>query len=117
MGVLGRARNVNSRAQQHRVDEPAKLSLSMVAFEQSPLPFRLGDLLFNASVSFSRVLSVILTAERSFQLLLKRTRFRDIFRQPSRPTLVGRISPARGFRSPIGNLSVKLIRLWIRAAG
>ena len=39
---LGRARKANFRAQKHRLDEPAKLSLGMVASLQSPLPFRLA---------------------------------------------------------------------------
>src|SRR4051812_28247244 len=37
----GRARKVNFRAR-HRLDEPAKLSLGLVASLQSPLPFRLA---------------------------------------------------------------------------
>jgi hypothetical protein len=37
--VLGRARKANFRAPQHRLDEPARLSLGMVASLQSPLPF------------------------------------------------------------------------------
>jgi hypothetical protein len=40
--VFLRARKVNFRAQPHRFDEPAKLSLSMVASLQSPLPFHLA---------------------------------------------------------------------------
>ena len=40
--VLGRARKANFRAQQHRLDEPTKLSLGMVASLQSPLPFYLA---------------------------------------------------------------------------
>jgi hypothetical protein len=40
--VLGRARKANFRAQQHRLDEPTKLSLGMVASLQSPLPFHLA---------------------------------------------------------------------------
>jgi hypothetical protein len=39
---LGRARRVDFRAQKHRFDEPAKLSLGMVASLQSPLPFHLA---------------------------------------------------------------------------
>src|ERR1022692_887719 len=39
---LGRARKANFRAQQHRLDEPTKLSLGMVASLQSPLLFRLA---------------------------------------------------------------------------
>src|ERR1022692_4198634 len=39
---LGRARKANFRAQQHRLDEPTKLSLGMGASLQSPLPFRLA---------------------------------------------------------------------------
>jgi len=39
---LGRARKANSRAQQHRLDEPTKLSLGMGASLQSPLPFHLA---------------------------------------------------------------------------
>jgi hypothetical protein len=39
---LGRARKANFRAQQHRLDEPTKLSLGMVASLQSPLPFHLA---------------------------------------------------------------------------
>ena len=39
---LGRARKVNFRAQPHRLDEPTRLSLGMVASLQSPLPFRLA---------------------------------------------------------------------------
>jgi hypothetical protein len=35
----GRARRVIFRARQHRLDEPAGLSLGMVASLQSPLPF------------------------------------------------------------------------------
>jgi hypothetical protein len=31
------------RAQRHRLDEPAKLSLGMVASPQSPLPFHLAE--------------------------------------------------------------------------
>jgi DNA-binding response OmpR family regulator len=38
----GRARRANLRAR-HRLDEPAKLSLSLVASLQSPLPFRLAN--------------------------------------------------------------------------
>src|ERR1700690_738589 len=37
---LGRARKANFRAR-HRLDEPAKLSLGLVASLQSPLPFHL----------------------------------------------------------------------------
>src|SRR5580658_2427861 len=37
--VLGRARKTNFRAREHRLDEPARLSLGMVASLQSPLPF------------------------------------------------------------------------------
>ena len=40
--VYLRARKANFRAQPHRFDEPAKLSLSMVASLQSPLPFHLA---------------------------------------------------------------------------
>jgi hypothetical protein len=39
---LGRARKASFRAQPHRLDEPTKLSLGMVASLQSPLPFRLA---------------------------------------------------------------------------
>src|ERR1017187_427497 len=44
--VLGRARKANFRAQQHRLDEPTKLSLGMVASLQSPLPFHLARSLY-----------------------------------------------------------------------
>src|SRR5664280_2090795 len=37
--VLGRARKTNFRAHEHRLDEPTRVSLSMVASLQSPLPF------------------------------------------------------------------------------
>jgi hypothetical protein len=37
-----------SAPQQHRLDEPAKLSLSMVASLQSPLPFHLARSLYLA---------------------------------------------------------------------
>src|ERR1039457_1204717 len=40
--VLGRARKTNFRAHEHRLDEPTRISLSMVASLQSPLPFRLA---------------------------------------------------------------------------
>ena len=40
---LGRARKVNSRARYHRLDEPTRLSLGMVASLQSPLPFYLAE--------------------------------------------------------------------------
>ena len=33
---------INSRAAEHRLDEPARLSLSMVASLDCPLPFRLA---------------------------------------------------------------------------
>jgi hypothetical protein len=39
---LGRARKANFRAQKHRLDEPTKVSLGMVASLQSPLPFPLA---------------------------------------------------------------------------
>ena len=39
---LGRARKANFRAQPHRLDEPTKLSLGMVASLQSPLLFHLA---------------------------------------------------------------------------
>ena len=38
----GRARKANFRAPKHRLDEPTKLSLGMVASLQSPLPFHLA---------------------------------------------------------------------------
>jgi hypothetical protein len=37
-----------SAPQQHRLDEPAKLSLGMVASLQSPLPFHLAESLYLA---------------------------------------------------------------------
>jgi transposase len=40
--VLGRARKGNFRAHEHRLDEPTRLSLGMVASLQSPLPFYLA---------------------------------------------------------------------------
>jgi hypothetical protein len=39
---LRRARKTNFRAQQHRFDEPTRLSLGVVASLQSPLPFYLA---------------------------------------------------------------------------
>jgi hypothetical protein len=36
------AREIGSRASGHRLDEPTRLSLGMVASLQSPLPFPLG---------------------------------------------------------------------------
>jgi hypothetical protein len=39
---FGRAREESSRARDHRLDEPTKLSLGMVASLQSPLPFHLA---------------------------------------------------------------------------
>jgi hypothetical protein len=48
MFVLGRARKANFRAPANRLDEPAKLSLGMVASLQSPLPFHLAKLLYLA---------------------------------------------------------------------
>jgi hypothetical protein len=36
------ARKVNLRAPSHRLDEPTRLSLGMVASQQSPLPFHLA---------------------------------------------------------------------------
>ena len=43
MWFFGRAREGNSRARDHRLDEPTRLSLGMVASLQSPLPFTVTD--------------------------------------------------------------------------
>src|SRR5207237_10874127 len=43
---FGTAREGNSRVRDHRLDEPTKLSLGMVASLQSPLPFYLARSLY-----------------------------------------------------------------------
>jgi hypothetical protein len=47
-GCCGKSAKMNFRAQQHRLDEPTKLSLSMVASLQSPIPFHLADSVYLA---------------------------------------------------------------------
>ena len=41
--VLGRAQKRTSLRSDHRLDEPSRLSLGMVASQQSPLPFHLAQ--------------------------------------------------------------------------
>ena len=47
---LGKRESVNSRAAKHRPDEPARLSLGMVASRQCPLLFHLAKSLYRLGI-------------------------------------------------------------------